>query len=486
VWEFGSDRERRDGYDEVEWAAAQPWSNGSVGLFGDSYRGINQWWTAMEQPPHLKAIMPIDPPADMYRTGGVNGGELSTLVLAQGLVVVFGIPPGNTAASDPRAAAQVAAAHPFGALLAGEGTVDIVDGGAQSYDSAYYHARGGYWNADRITVPTFIVGGWYDIAQRDAPLMFEELQKRGVPVKLVMGPWYHTNYGAGLPAAGLPFTVDDLALRWFGHYLAGDPDPTLAEFGPVVYQSQGEAGYRSATSWPPADVQPAPLYLAGSAVPGQPAALQTAAPTGAAAGDMLPWHPVSGACSRSASQALLGLPTAYFSTPCDANGALNDLTGLAYDLPASTTERRFAGPVAAHLYLSTTGTDAFVDVRLEDVAPDGTVSALSDGIETLSLRALDPDRTLSVGGLVLRPFHPYTKASQAAVERGVVYDWWVEILPTAATIAPGHVLRITVQPSDAGQSVMAADRLAGMAGSMMTILHDADHPSAVNVPFLPG
>src|SRR5215831_2949330 len=51
-------QEGRDGYDIIEWAAAQPWSTGSVGTYGLSYPGAVQWLAAVESPPHLKAMVP--------------------------------------------------------------------------------------------------------------------------------------------------------------------------------------------------------------------------------------------------------------------------------------------------------------------------------------------------------------------------------------------------------------------------------------------
>src|SRR6266576_3371919 len=52
------ENEGRDGYDTIEWAARQAWSNGSVGTFGLSYPGAVQWLAAVENPPHLKAMVP--------------------------------------------------------------------------------------------------------------------------------------------------------------------------------------------------------------------------------------------------------------------------------------------------------------------------------------------------------------------------------------------------------------------------------------------
>lgn len=476
TWDFGSDRERRDGYDIVEWAAAQPWSSGDVGMVGDSYRGINQWWTAMEQPPSLRTIVPIDAPADMYRTGGASGGEMSSLVVAQSLVGVLGLPPGNRAGEDPRRAAQVAASRPAGIAGAGAGTVDIVGGGRQSYDNPYFHARGGYWNIDRITVPVLLVGGWFDIAQRDSVLMFEELRRAGREVKLLMGPWTHTNFGSGLPSAdgAVPHSFDEILLRWFDHHVAGRRDRSLRSFGPIVYNSLNEDRWRSADAWPPRGAKVRDLYFdAGALVESVPQA------RGA---DVLPWHPVAGACSRSSQQALIGVPP---DNPCTSDGRANSQLGLRYDLPPSPEDRRIAGPIAARLFVSTTRSDAFVNVRLETVAPDGAVTALTDGNDTLSFRALDLARTTVVQGRIVRPFHPYTPESVERITAGSVYEWWIEVHPVAALVPAGHVLRVTVQPSDAAQAIPVGERGAGLAGAVVSVERGGTYPSGVVIPFVP-
>ena len=67
-------RRVRDGYDTIEWAASQPWSNGVVGTFGLSYPGAVQWLAAMEAPPHLKAMAPamtFSSPRNFFYSNGV-------------------------------------------------------------------------------------------------------------------------------------------------------------------------------------------------------------------------------------------------------------------------------------------------------------------------------------------------------------------------------------------------------------------------------
>ena len=73
-----SKQEAEDGYDLVEWAAAQPWCDGNVGMVGISYFGTIQLPVAAEQPPHLKAIMPWNAPADFYRESTHHGGILQS------------------------------------------------------------------------------------------------------------------------------------------------------------------------------------------------------------------------------------------------------------------------------------------------------------------------------------------------------------------------------------------------------------------------
>ena len=78
VIDHHSPRETRDFYQCIEWAAAQPWSNGKVGLAGISYYAANQWRVAAQQPPHLAAICAWEGYADRYRDSSHHGGIVST------------------------------------------------------------------------------------------------------------------------------------------------------------------------------------------------------------------------------------------------------------------------------------------------------------------------------------------------------------------------------------------------------------------------
>jgi putative CocE/NonD family hydrolase len=106
-------QEGKDGYDTIEWAASQPWSNGAVGTFGLSYPGAVQWLAAVERPPHLKAMVPamtFASPTHFWYTGGVWDNSWISWVwhnIAPDLRRRSGL-PGRTAGCEAAWAAEVA------------------------------------------------------------------------------------------------------------------------------------------------------------------------------------------------------------------------------------------------------------------------------------------------------------------------------------------------------------------------------------------
>lgn len=469
-------RSQQDSKEIVAWAAVQPWSTGKVGLHGESYYAINQLLTAAQDPPALKAIFPVVPTGDQYRSL-FPGGYQTTLESFALLYATDGDTPPAYTASDPQRAAQTLSTRGDNLSVIANYSATTMAGGYGDFDGPYYQNMSPLWVLNRIKAPTFLVGGWYDaLSQRDAPLLFEGLQARGVPVKLLMGPWYHTTAGSGLPADGVP-TLDQLMLRWFDHWLRGAPDPGLSSWGPVVYDRLGEGQFHSSPSWPPAGVGYQPLYLGGSSTPGVAGTLGTK--TGSGGPDVLPWQPASGICSRSTYVGTFGLAP---STPCETNDGANDLTGLTYDMPLSKP-LSLSGPMSAHLFVSTSRSDAFVTLHLEDVDPaTGTSNEITSGWDSLSFRALDLSRSTVVGKYVVIPFHPDTQSSVEVLTPGKVYDWWVEIRPVAVTIPAGHILRLSIQTSDAVRFLGTAPRLASSVGTVLTLYHDPSRPSAVILP----
>jgi hypothetical protein len=489
TWDSFGPREQRDGYELAEWTRSQPWSNGSIGLHGTSYGAINQFLTAEQRPAGVKAAFPIVPMSDAYRDVTFAGGDInaSFIPLWLGLVTSLGLLPPTYSASNPAEAAKVLVQHAGGALsFQATQVLDSSTGGNAAYDGPFYQVRSPIDMISKDRIPTFVVGGWFDLFQRGEPLLYQALKRQGVPTRLLMGPWYHITAGNGLPAGGVP-TLDQLELRWMNHYVKGLPDPGLAnargatdKIAPVTYYENGSGQWRTAAGWYAPDVTFHALHLSGPSSPQSPGTLT---PTGAPASqspDTLVYNPATGPCSRSTVQWTAGVGA---GTPCETDGRVNDATSLSYALPIAR-DLHLLGPMTARLWVgSLGGRDSMVTARVEDVAPDGTATQMSAGWDTISLRALDKRRTVYANGLMTQPFHPFTQASALPVPSdGSPVEVDVEIYPTGWDLAAGHTLRLTLQEADVPHLSAPLPTALNSAGATLSIYHDSAHDSELVIP----
>ncbi len=451
TWAAFSAREGKDAGKVVEWAASQTWSNGSVGMTGPSYMGISQLFAAGQHPKGLKAIFPQVPAADVYRDVVASGGQIDVgfIPLWMGLVTGTGIIPPAYTATDPASGLGALTDHLMGLLgFTAPMMVNALLDGEPAYDGPFYAERSPINVLDDVTVPTFLVGGEFDLFQRGTGLDFEKLQNNGAPVKMILGPWDHLqgSSGADIGLAGHG-SLAELQLRWFDHYLKGQ-DTQLDAIPALTYYEQGSGAWVHANKWIDADLHARSFALSGtSMVGGKAGVLATGTPT--AGTSMVPAIPVTGLCTRSANQWTAGLPNMLLKDmPCFKDNKLNDYGGLTFDTGPLTEKVRFQGPLNARLYVSTPTGDGMLSVAVEDVAPDGTVSRITGGWQTIAHRALDESKSRYLDGKLLQAYHPYTKAAKKSLPAGAVAPVDVEIFPTGAVILPGHKLRIAVQAFD--------------------------------------
>ena len=481
---FGA-REQKDYCETANWATHVPGSNGVLGLYGISYGAIDQIYTAACHPKGLKAMFPIVPMGDAYRDVTVSGGQVDTgfIPFWLGLVTGAGLLPAS-AQSDPAEAGQALADHVQGfAGFQAQTTVSATTGQQVgdtdgAYAGPFYDVRSPLRVIDKVDVPTFVVGGEYDLFQRSEPLIYNALRARGVPTKLLIGPWTHlaASSGTGLPADGVP-TLSDLELRWFDHYLRGVADPTMnTDIAPVTVWRLGAGHYERATAYPPVDTAYTSLRLGGTAMPGTAGTLGAAKPADGTG--TIPYVPVAGVCSESTAQWTAGVvPTG--EQLCTGDHRVNDAMGVTYDLPVTGKAMRIAGTSMAKLFVSTTRSDAFVTARLEDVAPDGTSTPLTSGWQVLSLRKVDPAKSVYRDGMMIQPWHPDTRASVQPVTANTVYELDVEIFPTLAQIPAGDTLRLALQTSDEPHATAPAPQAANAAGGILTVYSSKQYPSAL-------
>jgi putative CocE/NonD family hydrolase len=482
TWDSFGPREQRDGYELAEWARRQPWSDGKIGLHGTSYGAINQFLTAEQNPPGVKAAFPIVPMSDAYRDVTFAGGEVNTSFIPSwlGLVTALGALPPTYTPNNPFEAAHVLVEHAGGALsFQGAQILDSSTGGSAAYDGPFYRVRSPIDRIRHDHIPTFIVGGWFDLFQRGEPLLFQALRREHVPTRLLMGPWYHITAGQGLPAQGVP-SLDQLELRWMNHYVKGIPDPGLKKFAPVTYYENGSGKWRTAGGWYAPGVRFRALHLAGPAAVQSPGKLTYGKPAPSQKPDALIYNPATGVCSRSTVQWTAGGGS---GTPCETDGRTNDATSLSYDIPIRHS-LHLLGPMTARLWVgSPQGRDSLITTRVEDVAPDGTATQMSAGWDTISLRALNRSKTAYDDGLMTMPFHPFTQASVLPIPAtGKPVEVDVEVYPTGWDLLPGHTLRLTLQEADVPHLLAPLPTSLQSAGATLSIYHDARHPSELVIP----
>lgn len=480
-------RENKDASEVVAWAADQPWSNGSSAMTGASYMGISQIFAASGKPKGLKAIFPQVPGADVYRDVLGTGGQLDVgfIPLWLGLVTATGIIPPTVTASDPESGLTVLIDH---LTTLSTFTVPLflaaATGGEPAFDGPFYRERSPINVVSNVDVPTFLVGGEFDLFQRGTPMLFDNLRRRGVPTKMIFGPWDHLqgSSGAEIGEAGYG-TLAELQLRWFDHYVKGKPDATLnSDIAPLTYYEQGSDTWRTSSSWVGSDRKASTWKLSGSSVPlTTNGGLTQGTPT-AGSSSVLP-IPVAGLCTRSANQWTAGVPNVILPNPCFSDNTLNDQLGVVFETAPLKTATAFQGPINARLYVSSTTGDGLLSVAVEDVDPDGKVTRLTGGWQMIALSKLNTAKSRYLDGKLIQPYHPFTKASYAKFPAGTVGPVDVEVFPTGARIRPGHRLRVAVQAFDVPH-LLPNLTLAPGTGGIITLHTGPAHPSQLTVPGL--
>jgi putative CocE/NonD family hydrolase len=159
-------------------------------------------------------------------------------------------------------------------------------------------------------------------------------------------------------------------------------------------------------------------------------------------------------------------------------------TALTYTTAPLSSARTVAGPISARIYASATTRESEWVVNVEDVAPDGASTPLTEGALLGSFRQLDAARTWTVDGATLIPYHDFTKATQHAVVPGQVTAYDIEVFPTYATIAAGHRIRVTVSTTDFPHLMPTPGQLLNLLGGVYSVQRTAQAASSVTIPLI--
>ena len=480
-WTAFGDAEQADYYPTVDWVSQQSFCDGRIGLYGASLLAITAMLTAEKQHPALKAAFPIVPMGDGYRDIVFTGGQVNAGFIPLWLVLVSGLSVLDLSFyQDPAEALQAELQHVLGAVTNFQVPLllkAVAGDPNTAYDGDFWMQRSPIENTPKIQVPTFIVGGLHDIFQRGEPNLYEQL-KNHVPAKMLLGPWTHVQaaLGQGLPADGVP-VLDHIALQWFDQYEKG-MDVGADKLPNVTQYLYGQGHFVTAQDWPNPQASAQQWYLHSDK------SLSTTAPGAGDAAIKMPQEPLQGICSESTAQWTAGL-LGLLSLPCFTNDNLAESLETKYDTAAMTQDFYINGPIMADLWISTTAADAGVVVRVDDVGTDGKAFALTNGIQTASLRMVDSSRSRYLDGQMIQPWHAFTKDSIQKVGSGNLVEVQVEIFPTSAVIQTGHKLRIAVGASDFPHGLPPLPDLVQSILGVLSVYSDAAHPSKVVLPVVP-
>jgi uncharacterized protein len=436
-----------DGFDTVEWAAKQPWSNGRVGMVGASALGITTNLAAMAAPPHLIAAYVIVAPYDQLLNtfpGGVLKDE-DTLGWLKG--------QGETQAQ-----------------------LDVVRGGATN--TAFWNEHAMTTQRRFIRIPMYNQGAWYDIFNDGNVENFRWLQNFGSKgargnQKLYMVPAGHGGLGGeksdveyNQAGSIVPPTEE---MRWWDYWLKGVDNGIMKEPPVTLFMmASGRKGHPSPAShvfkspnWPPAN-HPTPYYLTADMH------LSTKMPTAADAKMSYRFDPANPVKTFGGSNLL------QTAGPLDQRPIGQRQDYLRFETPTLAKDVIIAGHVDMTLWAATDGLDTDFMVKLVDVYPDGYEQIILDNpIRTRFRHGRDPDDVM-----LMTPGKPE--------------ELHIDLWNTAFTFEKGHKIQVSVTSSNSskfeinpntGEALGAATSTPPRVATN-TVYFDKRHPSAMVLPVL--
>ncbi len=471
----------------ANWIATQSWSNGKVVMTGTSYPGTTPLMALAYGEPAIKAVAPkfadFDLYADLLMPGGVTSEALTLKWgdLVRQMDLNKG-PDGSSASvrpvDGPDGEAQLAAAvdehkaNPWGFDQAAY-QVTYKDepltqfGGMPIDDAGVFHLQHA---VEQSHAPVFGWGSWLDsgIAQG----LLNRFINWTNPQLTIIGPWTHgarndvNVFHPNEPLDPPRDAQEQMIYCFLSNYVSDTPEPMATHT--LYYFTMGEDRWKRTTVWPLPGTRSERLYLAAGN------ALTKTAPTVAGRDTYtVDFNASAGPANRWATQA--GGPPIDYGDRAEADRRLLVYTGapLAEDLEVT-------GQAVITLRVTSTHTDGNFFVYLEDVAPDGRVTYLTEG----ELRALD--RRLSHATPPYKTTYPYRTYSRGDAELlvpGEPATLTFQLMPTSVLLRANHRLRVAIAGADKGTFL----RVPAMAQGDVTIavLRGGPDGSFIELPVIP-
>lgn len=441
--------EAHDAYEINEWAARQPWSSGKTAIYGCSNTGEAVLHAMTVLPPSLKAVF----------AGCFNWDKFDGFTRG-GMIANWGTGPTRTLEEDMKSTPvdgdenrvllrQAAEEH--------QGASNLFDlmVSMPYRDSFSPLTFSRFWGEGSVSsyraqlatsqVATYIMGGWYDDFRGQGLIAQANLPNRP---KVIIGPWTHC------ATTGYEQLVGNEVLRFFDQHLKGIDTGTTRD-APIHYftvNAPEGTGWRATDRFPLGGTRMQTLHLGGGGLlatrPGRDAATAFTVRR-------------EGSCPGNGGAA---------AQPCHIPGL-----GTSWSMPvASDTE--ITGHPMADLWIVSDAPDEHIFAYLEDVAPDGKVTVVTEGRLKASIRKTSDAPWNNIG----IPWHRGYAEDAAPLKTGEPARLQFAMLPASYVFKKGHKLQVTVTGWD------WRERQAPKTASTIRILNDGKHRSTVTLPYAPA
>ncbi|HEX9166470.1 MAG TPA: CocE/NonD family hydrolase [Gemmatimonadales bacterium] len=508
---YASD-DSRDGYDSIEWLAAQPWSDGRVGMWGTSYAAHAQADAAKLNPPHLATmVLNQGGMADAWDHAVRHGGAFE---LGRELTWAWRQIPAD--ATDPAVVAlfereKVTDWYTVTPLRKGLSPLAV----APNFESYFLEelTTADYtalwkgiglnwkdWYARTADVPMLHIGGWYDIFLRGTVENYVNLSRlKRSPVRLLVGPWTHSANGrtyAGEVDFGPDAAIADFAtafhLRWFDRVFkqgaagfTGDRPVRLFVMGTGDGRKDASGRLRhggywmDAEAWPVPGTVPTPFYFHGDGTLRRSAPLVTGASTTYTYDPARPVPTIGGNTSARLNDGawdqrerpdFFGSRAPFLPLRSRADVVVFQTEPLGEDVTV-------VGPVEVKIWASSDAVDTDFTAKLVDVYPPS--EDFPGGFD------------MNISDALIRASYRGGRTTRELMTPGQVYELTIRPFPTANVFKKGHRIRVDISSSNFPRfdlnpntgEPLGQNRRAIPANN--TIWHDAQHPSSVTLSILP-
>ena len=480
--------ESADGYDTVEWAAALPFSDDRVGMFGGSYVGATQMLAAIAHPPHLAGICPIVTASNYHNGWTYQGGafeqwfnESWTSGLAQDTTNRI-----LKAETNARLGDNALPLNKYPLFNEWPSTDDLRQKAAPYFvDWLAHPGYDDYWkrwsieeNYSSIQVPALTIAAWYDIFQGGSLKNYQgmltkagnEAARKNQKLLVIIGG----HAGSGRKVGDLDFgptaefNEDDVILLWYDYLFHGAQN-RFATGKPVRIFVMGKNVWRDEDAWPLARAQSTKFFLLdnNAAGPASAGVLSTSMSTGKTAESYV-YDPMKPAPTTGGPLCCDG--EHLEAGPRDQRPVETREDVLSYSTPLLEKDTEVTGPVTLELYASSSAVDTDFTAKLVDVWPSGYAQNLTEGIVRAKYR--DSAET------------PHD------LEPGRVYSFHIDLWSTSNVFLKGHKIRLEVSSSnfprfDRNLNTGKSDaETQTSVKATNTIYHDSKYPSALILPIV--